>query len=110
MIDARPPETVGNDPATGARIAWDDLEQALRRAGEAVRTAPRQVPLALQSALGALRAAREGLGTRAPDFASGLTNIEASLRAAGENLRQADRWITGARSQLASLRARSASV
>jgi hypothetical protein len=98
------------EPSTGVRIDWDDLEQALRRAAEAIRLTPRHVPGAIQGALGALRAAREGFGDRAALHATELAGVEAAVRAAGERLVHADRWIETARRRLWDLRAKTASV
>jgi hypothetical protein len=103
------PDAAHREQTTGVRVDWDDVEQALRRAAEAVRMTPRHVPGAIQGALGALRAAREGLSGRAPDVDAGLATIEASVRAAGERLVHADRWLDDARRRLTALRSKTAS-
>jgi hypothetical protein len=87
-----------------AAVDWDDLQESLRKAIEAVRVTPRLAPPAIDLAASALKNARErARRSGGADLAKGLGEVEGACRAAAQHFALAPRYLEQARTRLQAL-------
>jgi hypothetical protein len=86
-------------------IDWARLDQAVRRALEALRLWPSQAPAAIGLVADALRTQREGLGVAGTGVATTLSGLEHVVRAAAADLGRAEARLRAVQAAISRLRA-----